>query len=77
MLSRGVALRREYKKRKRETAPIYTQPGVGKGTFSQKVGQALPEQPQQLSRGDALTEYRKLGGSKTAEGRAYADRYLR
>lgn len=53
---RGVALRREYKKQKRRTAPIYTQPGIGKGTFAQKVVETLPQQ----SQGQQPTAKKKL-----------------
>jgi len=49
------------------------------GTFAQKVQQDIAksqtQQPQRKrSRQELLTEYRKLGGSRTSEGRAFADR---
>ena len=54
-----------------------------KGTFAQKVTETLPQQPQRrqpkrkLSRQELLTEYNRLGGSQTPEGRTFADKNLR
>ena len=48
------------------------------GTFAQKVTKTLPKQPQRKSsRQGLLAEYRRLGGSNTPEGKAFADRNLR
>lgn len=56
------------------------------GTFADKVsgamGQPIVESRVQepagkITRKQLLTEYKRLGGGKTAEGRAFADKYLR
>jgi len=57
------------------------------GTFADKVsatmGQPITEPrvrkpaEQKITRKQLLAEYRRLGGSKTIEGREFADRYLR
>lgn len=56
------------------------------GTFADKVSATMKqpivesrikESPEKITRKQLLTEYRKLGGSQTTEGRAFADRYLR
>lgn len=56
------------------------------GTFSDKVSGTMgrpvteprvKEPEQKITRKQLLTEYRRLGGSRTVEGKAFADRYLR
>jgi len=46
---------------------------TGAGTFGTKATENMPKQK---SRQELLEEYRKLGGSSTAEGRAFADKHL-
>lgn len=56
------------------------------GTFSDKVAGTMGrpiaeptvrEPTEKITRKQLLSEYRRLGGGQTAEGRAFADRYLR
>lgn len=55
---------------------IYTKAGPKKGARNQPAD--MTKQPRvQRSRKELLAEYSKLGGSKTAEGKAFADRNLK
>lgn len=56
------------------------------GTFADKVSATMKqpiteprvkEPEEKITRKQLLTEYRRLGGSQTAEGRVFADRYLK
>jgi len=47
----------------------------GGGTFGSKATESMPKQKQR-PRQELLEEYRNLGGSTTAEGRAFADKHL-
>ena len=49
------------------------------GTMGQPVTEPVTREPaeQKISRKQLLSEYRRLGGGQTAEGRTFADNYLR
>ena len=56
------------------------------GTFADKITRTIQrpiaepgvkEPTEKISRKQLLTEYKRLGGSQTAEGRSFADRYLK